>query len=155
VGDEHHYRATCAWRGSTAVGYDAYARAHTVTMPPADASVTMSADPAFRGDARLVNPELLLVAAAASCQLLSFLAVASRARIDVLEYADDAAGWILEDDRPTRVTRILLRPRITIRGDVAPARLSHLTEVAHREGYIANSLRTDVLIEPTFVTLPA
>jgi len=155
VGDEHHYRATCAWRGSTAVGYDAYARAHTVTMPPADASVTMSADPAFRGDARLVNPELLLVAAAASCQLLSFLAVASRARIDVLEYADDAEGWMPEDDRPTRVTRILLRPRITVRGDVTPARLSHLTEVAHRECYIANSLRTDVVVEPTFLTVSA
>ena len=33
-------------------------------------------DVAFRGDASLPNPEQLLVAAASSCQMLSFLAVA-------------------------------------------------------------------------------
>ncbi len=151
MADEHHYRATCAWRGSTAAGYDAYDRVHTVTMPPAAATVTMSADAAFRGDSSLVNPEELLVAAAASCQLLSFLAVASRARIDVLAYRDDAEGWMPEAERPVRVTRIVLRPRITVRGDVAAARLEHLVEVAHRECYIANSLRTEVVVEATFV----
>jgi len=144
----------CAWRGSTAAGYDAYDRAHTVTMPPAAATVTVSADAAFRGDPSLVNPEELLVAAASSCQLLSFLAVASRARVDVLEYRDDAEGWMPEAERPVRVTRILLRPRITVRGDVTAARLDHLVEVAHRECYIANSLRTEVMVEPTFVVEP-
>ena len=149
---EHHYRATCAWRGSTAAGYDAYDRAHAVTRPPAGATVTVSADPTFRGDPRLVNPEGLLVAAAASCQLLSFLAVASRARIDVLAYDDEAEGWMPEDDPPVRVTRIRLRPRVTVRGDVPTSRLAHLTEVAHRECYVANSLRTEIVVEPTFAT---
>lgn len=155
MGHEHRYRATCAWRGSTGAGYDAYDRAHAVTTPPVDGTLPVSADPAFRGDGALVNPEQLLLAAAASCQLLSFLAVASRARLDVLEYVDDAQGWMPEDDQPTRVTRIVLRPRITIRGEVPTARLAHLSEVAHRECYIANSLRSDVVVEPTFVTTAA
>lgn len=155
MGHEHHYRTTCAWRGSTAGGYDAYDRAHAATMPPVDGTFRVSADPAFRGDPALVNPEQLLLTAAASCQLLSFLAVASRARLDVVEYLDDAEGWMPEDDEPTRVTRIVLRPRITIRGEVPAARLAHLTEVAHRECYIANSLRSDIVVEPTFVTTAA
>ena len=155
MGHEHQYRATCAWHGSTAAGYDTYDRAHTVTTPSVDGTLRVSADAAFRGDGALVNPEQLLLAAAASCQLLSFLAVASRARLDVLEYVDDAEGWMPEDDPPTRVTRIVLRPRITVRGAVPTARLAHLTEVAHRECYIANSLRTDVVVEPTFVTTAA
>ena len=155
MGHEHHYRATCAWHGSTAGGYDAYDRAHTVTTPPATGTLRVSGDAAFGGDPTLVNPELLLVAAAASCQLLSFLAVASRARLDVLEYFDDAEAWMPEDDAPTRVTRIVLRPRITVRGDVPVARLAHLSELAHQECYVANSLRSDVVVEPTFVTTAA
>jgi organic hydroperoxide reductase OsmC/OhrA len=56
-----------------------------------------------------------------------------------------------EAERPVRVTRITLRPRITVRGDVTDARLQHLVEVAHRECYIANSVSTEIVIEPTFV----
>ena len=48
--------------------------------------------------------------AAASCQLLSFLAVAARARIDVLDYRDEAAGEMPED----ALTQITLRPQITV-----------------------------------------
>ena len=48
------------------------------------------------------------------------------------------------------VTRITLRPAITVRGDVTESRLAHLCEVAHRECFIANSLTTDIVVEPTF-----
>ena len=86
--------------------------------------------------------------AASSCQLLSFLAVAARARIDVIAYRDDSEGEMPEDDRPVRITRITLRPRITVSSDVTDDRVLHLVEVAHRECYIANSLTTDIVIEP-------
>ncbi len=146
----HHYEVGCAWEGSTGVGYDAYDRTHTATVAPAIDALTMSADPAFLGDAAAVNPEQLLVLAAASCQLLSFLAVAARARIDVVAYNDRAEAVMPEDDLPVRVTRITLRPRIQVRGSVGEDRLRHLCEVAHRECYIANSLTCDVRVEPTF-----
>jgi organic hydroperoxide reductase OsmC/OhrA len=49
-----------------------------------------------------------------------------------------------------------LRPRITVRGEVTDARLTHLVEVAHRECYIANSVSSEIVIEPQFVqTAPA
>jgi organic hydroperoxide reductase OsmC/OhrA len=104
----------------------------------------------------LLNPEQLLLLAASSCQLLSFLAVAARARLDVVEYRDDAEAEMPEDDQPVRITRITLRPRITVRGEVTDARLTHLVEVAHRECYIANSVSSEIVIEPQFVqTAPA
>ena len=146
----HHYRVAAAWRGSTGVGYDAYDRRHLVRARPADVTLDLSSDPAFGGDPRLLNPEVLLVAAASSCQLLSFLAVAARARVDVVDYRDDAEGEMPEADPPVRITRIVLRPRITVRGDVDASRLRHLVEVAHRECYVASSLRTEVVVEPVF-----
>ena len=147
----HRYPVACSWHGSTGSGYEAYDRSHTVAAPPAP-DLVVSSDAAFRGDPACWNPEALLVAAVASCQLLSFLAVAARARIEVVAYDDDAVGVMPEDDPPVRVTRILLRPRITVRGDVALGRLTHLVEVAHRECFIANSVRTEIVVEPRFET---
>lgn len=147
----HRYRVTCAWSGSTGDGYEVYDRAHTATAPPATSSLRLSADPAFRGDGTLLNPEQLFVLAASSCQLLEFLAVAARARIDVVGYEDDAEGAMAEDDRPIRITRITLRPRITVRGDVDDERLQHWCEIAHKGCYIANSMTTEIVVEPTFL----
>ena len=113
--------------------------------------LALSADPAFKGDPAKLNPEQLLVLAASSCQLLSFLAVAARARIDVVAYEDDAEGEMPEDDRPLRITRITLRPIITIAGDAPDdERLRQLTDTAHRHCFIANSLASEIRIEPTF-----
>jgi organic hydroperoxide reductase OsmC/OhrA len=122
-----------------------------MTAPPAEASLTLTSDPAFRGDPGLLNPEQLLVLAASSCQLLSFLAVAARARLDVVEYHDEAEGQMPEDERPMRITTITLRPTITVRGEVDDDRLTHLCEVAHRECFIANSVTTEIVVTPTFV----
>jgi len=150
AGTTHRYTVGCTWQGSTADGYEAYDRGHEAIAPPAVPTLSLSSDPSFRGDPQLLNPEQLLVIAASSCQLLSFLAVAAGARIDVVQYRDVADAVMPEDDPPLRITRIVLRPAITVRGDVAESRLTHLCEVAHRECFIANSLTTDIVVEPTF-----
>ena len=146
----HEYKATVSWQGSTGAGYDNYNRQHTVTSPPAEASLTLSSDPAFRGNPVLLSPEQLLVLAAASCQLLSFLAVAARARLDVIGYEDSAHAEMPEAIKPVHITRIILRPAITVRTGATQERLMHLCEVAHRECFIANSLKSEVVVEPTF-----
>jgi len=150
VSATHRYSTTVSWHGSTGVGYDGYDRTHTASAPPARASLALASDPAFRGDPSLLNPEQLLVLAAASCQLLSFLTVAARARVDVIDYHDEAEGLMPEDDPPVRITRIVLRPRITVRGEHPIHKLERLVRIGHDECYIANSLRTEVTVEPTF-----
>ena len=147
----HHYRVRCRWTGSTGAGYEAYTREHDAEADPAPGTLRLSSDPAFRGDPTLLNPEQLVVLAASSCQLLSFLAVAARARLDVIAYDDDAEAVMPEDDPPARITRIVLRPRIRlVEGPGATVeRVRHLVEVAHRECFIANSLRSEIAVEPT------
>jgi organic hydroperoxide reductase OsmC/OhrA len=147
---EHRYSVQCTWQGSTGAGYDEYDRTHTANAPPAQTTVQLTSDPAFRGDPTLLNPEQLLVLAASSCQLLSFLAVAARARIDVVSYTDDADGVMPEDPKPIRITHINLRPQITVRGQATEDRLTHLCEVAHNECFIANSVTTEITVTPTF-----
>ncbi len=147
----HQYRVSCNWKGSTGAGYEAYDRTHQITVPPVAQSLPMSSDPAFRGDPALLNPEQLLVMAAASCQMLSFLAIAARARLDVVEYEDRAEGFMPEDDKPVRITRIVLRPRMVIRGEARRERLLEFVHTAHEQCFIANSLKTEIEIRPDIV----
>jgi organic hydroperoxide reductase OsmC/OhrA len=145
----HRYEVECRWQGSsTGVGYEAYDRSHVVTATPARAELSLSADPAFRGNPERLNPEQLVLAAASSCQLLSFLAVAARARIDVRSYEDRAEALMPEDDPPVRLTSIVLRPRITLAPGPSEERVRRLVELAHRECFIANSLRSELRVEP-------
>ncbi len=153
----HTYAGALHWRGSTGAGYEAYTRAHDATAPPARAGLRLSSDPAFRGDPALLNPEQLLVIAAASCQLLSFLALAARGRIDVVAYDDDPTAEMPEDDPPVRITRIDLRPRITVVDDGRPSlpvRIDRLVGLAHEECFVANSLRSHIAIAHELTIVP-
>lgn len=143
----HTFTTTLAWAGSTGVGYDEYSRDHELDM--ATHSMPASSAAAFLGDPDRANPEQLLVAAASSCQMLSFLAVAARARLDVVDYRDEAVGEMPEDGRPMRVARIALRPHITFASPAPRAKVERLVEVAHRECFIANSISSEIVLEPT------
>ena len=143
----HTYRSRLSWEGSTGAGYEHYERGHRIAMPPAEEELALSSDPAFRGDPAFANPEVLLVAAASSCQLLSFLAIAARSGIDVLSYDDEAEGVMPEDDPPMRITRIVLRPRIVVAEGARLERVERIVHKAHEECYIANSLKTEVEVE--------
>lgn len=140
----HTYVSTLHWTGRTE-NYETYSRQHQLTL--SGTTVAVSADSAFRGDGTLPNPEQLVVAAASSCQLLSFLAVAALADVEVLEYQDEAEGVMAGDQRPLRLTNIVLRPRIVVQGATAE-RVEKLLHKAHSQCYIANSLTTDVTLEP-------
>lgn len=145
----HTYLSTLSWQGSTASGYEQYERTHRVTVPPADGELLISSDPAFHGDPRRPNPEQLLLAAASSCQLLSFLALAARSRIDVRSYADDAEAMMPDGEQPVRITRITLRPRIVVATGTDLQRARRLVDKAHDGCYIANTLTAEVVLEPT------
>lgn len=150
MGAEHTYTITLSWSGSTGAGYREYSREHELAVAPGGPALSASADPHFLGDPARLNPEQLLVMAASSCQMLSFLAVCARARIDVRAYEDRAEGVMPEDDPPMRITRIVLRPRITVAADADEERLHRYAQLAHRECFIARSLTARIDVEPEF-----
>lgn len=144
----HTYATSLRWAGSTGVGYDQYSRSHSVSVAD-KADFALTADTPFHGNGVDANPEELLLAAASSCQLLSFLAVCARARIDVVGYTDEAKASMPEGNSPMWVTAIELHPVIEVSPGAAVGRLPHLVEVAHRECFIAASLRSDITIHAT------
>ena len=146
----HRYSTHVAWEGSTAAGYESYSREHTLRA--AEQELRMSGDASFGGDPRLLNPELLIVAAASACQLLEFLALAAKARVDVLEYRDEAVGTMDESDEPARIQRIVLRPRIRVAEGPSREKVERLVHLAHDYCYVANSLRSEIAVEAEIAT---
>ena len=139
------FAARLRWTGSTGLGWDGYDRAHEAQAPPAEQVLALTTAER-KGDPRLLNPEQLVVMAAASCQMLWFLHLAAKARVDVTSYEDEPDaempdGWI---------TKITLRPGIAVANDASEERVRKLVEQAHRHCNVARSLRSEVLIEPRF-----
>ena len=143
----HRYEARLRWTGSTGLGWENYDRAHTVTAPPAEPSLALTTGES-KGDPAQLNPEQLVVMAASSCQMLMFLHLAAKARIDVVEYTDAATGLMPVDEEPARITEITLRPRIVVAGDASDERVLKLAELGHEHCYIANTLNSEVRLEP-------
>jgi organic hydroperoxide reductase OsmC/OhrA len=149
---EHAYDVEVDWTGAASgptKTYDGYSRAHELRID-GKATIASSADPAFRGDSALHNPEQLLVAALASCHLLSYLALCAREGIAVVAYCDRATGTMIERAGVGRFTNVTLRPHVAIDDDRSD-RARALHAAAHEQCFIANSVNFPVLCEPTIV----
>jgi organic hydroperoxide reductase OsmC/OhrA len=96
-----------------------------------------------------VDPEEAFVAAIASCHLLTFLHLASKAGLTVLSYDDEAVGVLTKNERGRLwVSQVVLRPRIVYGGaPPGPEVERELHHRAHEECFIANSVKTDVRVE--------
>ena len=132
-------------RGDTPFTYDAYPRNHTISFKDG-APITFSSSPAYKGDGSKGDPEDMLVAALSSCHMLSFLAIATKKKITVDSYQDDAVGFLENDGGKLWMAKVILRPTVVSSADAAT--LNEMHHLAHNACFIANSVKTDVTIEP-------
>ncbi len=102
-------------------------------------------------DAAAVDPEEALVASVSCCHMLWFLSLSQAAGLDILSYSDKAEGQMGRIARGRMaITRIVLRPDIRFRGrQPDPAELDRLHHQAHERCFIANSLTSEIVIEPS------
>ncbi|CAG0937864.1 hypothetical protein GPROT2_00033 [Gammaproteobacteria bacterium] len=111
--------------------------------------VPASAAPAYKGGAGCIDPEEALVAAVSSCHMLTFLAIAARKKLVVVSYRDQAVGHLEKDaDGRLAITRIELRPVVEFAAGMQPGAedLRRLHESAHRNCFIAHSIRASVTV---------
>lgn len=98
--------------------------------------------------AATVDPEELTVAAVSSCHMLFFLALAAKRGLVIDRYDDDPVGVLESKDGATSLTRITLRPKVTWGGTPPDAAVvTELHHSAHKRCYIANSLKSEVVVE--------
>ena len=149
------YSATVHWaRGSAAFVDNRYSRAHTwsfdggITVP---ASSSPHVVPLPLSATNAVDPEEAFVASLSSCHMLWFLSLAAPRGYVVDDYEDDAVGVMAKNEHgKLAMTVVTLRPRVLFSGARKPTsdELVALHHAAHEQCFIANSVRTEVRIEP-------
>ena len=127
-------------------------RSHRIHFPNG-ALLEGSSAPDYSGDPEKNNPEQLFVASLSSCHMLTFLAVAAIGKWKVESYEDDAVGYLEKNETgKMSMNRVILQPQVVFSGSNHPSRKSqedmHLK--ARRSGFIANSVRTSISIQPNF-----
>jgi len=147
----HHYSAQVTWRGNTGSGtssYAGYSRNHEISAQRR-AVIEASSDPAFRGDKTRYNPEELLVASASACHMLSYLHLCALNGVVVLSYEDHPTGEMEEIlGGPGGFVRVDLHPSVIIKDASDKQRADALHQEAHKNCFIANSLRVPVFTYP-------
>lgn len=149
------HKATIRWnhtRGDILKG--TYSREHTWTFDGGavvQAAASAAAVPKPYTNEAYVDPEEAFVAAIASCHMLTFVFLASRAKFEVASYEDEAVGTLTKNERGVPwVSSVVLRPRIVYAGDRRPSREEEdkLHHGAHEQCFIANSVKSEIRVEP-------
>jgi len=147
------YVATIDWRRDGDFASRRYSRGHTLgfdgglTVPGTAGPANVNPRYAVEG---ALDPEQAFTASIAACHMLWFLDVAARAGFVVESYADDAEGTLAEGPAAKQMmTRVVLRPKIVFSPAQLPTpqELEALHHEAHEECFIANSVRTEIVIE--------
>ena len=149
------HKATIRWkRTSPEFLKGKYSREHTWSF---DGGMTVAASPspvnvpAPYSNPAHVDPEEAYVASISSCHMLTFLFVASKAGFQVDSYEDDAVGEMTKGANGVPwVNVVRLNPKIAYSGEKLPTpedekRLHHLS---HEQCFIANSIKTEVVVGP-------
>ena len=146
------HRIKLSWeKGDAPFTYEAYPRNHAISFKDGQETVIASASPGYKGDASKADPEDMLVAALSSCHMLSFLAIATKKKLTVNSYEDDAVGFLENDSSDGKggklwISRVILRPKVSVDADAET--LANIHHLAHEACFIANSVKTDVKVEP-------
>ncbi|CAK1929243.1 putative Peroxiredoxin, OsmC-like protein [Vibrio crassostreae] len=149
------YGAVIRWQKAEdeAFSDNQYSRGHTwefdggVTVPASSSPHVVPLPLSVEAN---VDPEEAFIAALSSCHMLTFLGIAAKQKYVIDSYVDDAIG-VLEEDESGRssVTTVILRPKIVFIGSKVPTRaqLDKLHHLAHKNCFIANSVKTDIVVE--------
>ncbi|MGA2542053.1 MAG: OsmC family protein [Verrucomicrobiota bacterium] len=148
-----NHRAVIRWKRTGADFLNGrYSREHTWTFDGGlsiPASPSPSVVPAPFSNPANVDPEEAFVASVSSCHMLTFLYLASREGFVVDSYEDEAVGVMTKNERGvTWISSITLNPDISYSGEKAPAPLDQqrLHRLAHEQCFIANSIKTEVMV---------
>ncbi|QQS33147.1 MAG: OsmC family protein [Acidobacteriota bacterium] len=148
------YRAKVSWVSDTPDTFtkNRYSRGHKWSF---DGGVTVPASSSPQVVNRYsveaaIDPEEALVASVSACHMLTFLYLAARAGFRIDAYSDNAAGEMAANDNGKQwLAKITLDPQIEWAGDKLPTadEIVDLHHRAHEECYIANSIRSEVVVK--------
>jgi organic hydroperoxide reductase OsmC/OhrA len=106
--------------------------------------------PEFGGKPGLWGPETLLLGAAESCTLLTFLSLSRRKGVQASSYRSSAVGTLaLDSEGVIRFTEIIVRPVVQVKSEADAETVKALFQDVPRRCFIGCSLKAEPRIELT------
>jgi organic hydroperoxide reductase OsmC/OhrA len=118
-------------------------------------AMDFSAPPDAHGHQGVLTPEDAFVAAANTCIMMMFIWATERFKLDLQSYTCRAEGTkLIELDRTEIFTDVKLWPQVVIAAreedpDRVEARARRAFKAAEKYSLVANSLKSEIAIEPT------
>lgn len=154
VTQAHLFQARLEWTGASqgpTRDIKTYSREYEIRID-GKATIAGSAAPQYLGDKTRANPEELFLAALAGCQMLTYLALAARAKVEVTSYSDACEATLGPEGGKWRITRVVLRPRIGLSPGSDAEKARELVHQAHEGCFVARSVSCEVAIESEFAS---
>ena len=144
------YHTTVSWKG------DHWGHIVMGNGPEMD----FSAPPDAQGHANVFTPEDAFVAAANTCVMMMFIWAAERFKLKLISYECKTEGTkLIELDRTEIFTQLHFTPLIRIaageeKPEVVRARTLRALQAAQKYSLVANSVKSEIIIEPQIEILP-
>lgn len=141
--DYHEYKVNLSRTGN---------RVARLEAPGISETIEVATPPEFPGGVEGVwSPEHLFTASVVSCFFTSFEAIAEYSKFDYIDLTVESSGALEKRDGKFVMSKVLLRPVLTIRDESSKKKGLRLLEKAEQICLITRSVKTDVHLDPAIV----
>jgi peroxiredoxin-like protein len=138
--EEHIYDVTLEWNEG---------RIGTMSSKKLNNTLQVATPPEFPGGVEGIwSPEHLFVAAVSSCLMTSFTAIADFSKFGFTSLKVDSFGTMSKVDGKFVMSRVTLRPVLTIPDEKYEAKAYRLLEKAEEICLISRSIKSEIIFEP-------
>ena len=124
-------------------------RRGTATSPDISDPITIATPPEFpKGEPNIWSPEHLFVAAANSCLMTTFLAIAENSKLDFISFESEATGRLETIGGLLMISEIELKPKVVIRNEKDREKALRIIEKSDKACLISNSMKSKVILSP-------
>ncbi|MDH2347963.1 MULTISPECIES: OsmC family protein [unclassified Bradyrhizobium] len=139
------YNANTAWSSARRGTLSASGKPH----------ISVGSPPEFKGAPDIWAPEELMVGSVNTCMMLTFLTLAHAKGLTPVGYESEAEGLLENIEGKYRITEVIVRPRVSLKGKAEIERAREIMETVETQCFISNSIKSKVTLSAEFVVAPS
>ncbi|HNP33537.1 MAG TPA: OsmC family protein [Flavobacterium sp.] len=114
-----------------------------------DEQIEVVTPPEFaKGIPGIWSPEHLFVAAAVSCFMTTFLAIAEKSRLEFIDFSCKSTGILEKKENGLMISSITLQPIVKVPDDSMIEKAQKVLELSHKSCLILNSVKSEIIFMP-------
>lgn len=143
---QHHYQVKINWLQD---------RKGIVSSNVLPQQIEVATPPEFtKGMPGIWSPEHFLVAAANSCLMTTFLAIAENSKLDFISFESNAIGILDKQEGKYMIVEIILHPIVLVSHQDLVEKALRLIEKSEAACLISNSLKSKIVLQPKVIVQP-